>query len=220
MAVIKYKNVVDEPVTTEVISLSGEVIEINRSNKTHLHASGGGARASSSNGRSYASTSPISVSSTNSVHDDIYILTDTGEEVFIQLVNWEHAGIRKGHNIQVMWLRANINDKRTVSTAYAVVNNRNLNKVLFNDKIMKECTDASGFFALVNHFTGVEKIVIGLTLVLSIMTIILFPVFLFFIIRYLDKKYSKIWADVINEQMKPQLRELLLPPIRNQTQKT
>lgn len=108
MSTIQFTNIAGEQVTAEVISLAGEVIDINRSNQTHLHANGGSAYASSHNGRASASVSPISVTSTNSVHDDVYILTESGEEVFIQLVNWENAGIRKGHYIQAIWLKVNI----------------------------------------------------------------------------------------------------------------
>ena len=153
MSVIKYKNIADEPVTAEVISISGEVLEVNRSNKTHLHASGGGSSASSSNGRAYARTSPVSVSSTNTVHDDIYLLTDSGEEVFIQLVNWEHAGIRKGHHVQAIWLKVNINDKKNFSTSYALVNNRDLKKVHYNDDVLTQCISVSSFFKAISQLS-------------------------------------------------------------------
>ena len=100
MPTIQYTNIAGEPVTAVVTSLAGEVIEINRSNQTHLHASGGSAYASSHNGRATASVSPVAVSSTTSVHDDVYIATETGEEIFLQLVNWENAGIRKENQMR------------------------------------------------------------------------------------------------------------------------
>ena len=105
MPSIQFNNIAKEPLTADVYSLSGQVVAINRSNQTHLHASGGSAYASVTHqGYASASVSPVNITSTNSVYDDVYILTESGEELFIQLVNWENAGIRQGHYIQAIWL--------------------------------------------------------------------------------------------------------------------
>lgn len=215
MSNIQFTNLVGQTVTAEVISISGEVIEINRSNQTRLHASGGGAYASSHNGHSSASVSPISVSSTNSVHDDVYILTESGEEVFIQLVNWENAGIRKGHHIQALWLKGTVDNKKPFSSPYLAVNNRSLNKVLYNEAGIYTLLSSSSIiktilvaFMKANIFM---KIWVGISIFLAT-TIILSPILgitVMFMVKGLEYKLPVL----ANQEIKPKLNEFLLPAI-------
>ena len=132
MPSIQFNNIAKEPLAADVYSLSGQVVAINRSNQTHLHASGGSAYASVTHqGYASASVSPVNITSTNSVYDDVYILTESGEELFIQLVNWENAGIRQGHYIQAIWLNiTGVNPPK--ATPYLVINNRSLGKIIYN----------------------------------------------------------------------------------------
>ena len=60
MPSIQFNNIAKEPLTADVYSLSGQVVAINRSNQTHLHASGGSAYASVTHqGYASASVSPV-----------------------------------------------------------------------------------------------------------------------------------------------------------------
>lgn len=226
MSLIQFKNLNGKPVQAEVISVAGQVIDINRSNQTHLHASGGGAYASSSNGRSSASVSPISVKSTNSVHDDVYILTETGEEVFLQLVNWENAGIRKGHFIEAIWLKVD-NGISTFSTPYVVINNRSLNKVLYDNnqllELVKPTDIKQSFVTFISILSPMAKIVCGIILAACIlmlistplMIIVLLPV-LAGLLAFIAKNAIKQLAPLMEKEVKPRLHPLLLPPITKQ----
>lgn len=215
MPTIQYSNVANEPVTAEVISISGEVIEINRSNQTHLHASGGGAYASSSTSygghtRVTAHTSPVSVTSSTSVHDDVYLLTDTGEEVFLQLVNWENAGIRKGHHIQVIWLDNLVNNQTKIPTPYAIVNNRSLNKVLYDNEGLAEglkaTTQLKALIAAFKHSS------IGLKIGWIACLIIFFPISVVPFKVMLDNQRATR-LKLLEQTVKPQITKFLLPPL-------
>lgn len=215
MPTIHYTNVSNEPVTAEVISISGEVIEINRSNQTHLHASGGSAHASASthyggHTRVTAHTSPVSVSSSTSVHDDVYLLTETGEEVFIQLVNWENAGIRKGHQIQVIWLNYSFSNGKKYATPYVIVNNRNLNKILYNnDKLSLGFQATSTIKVIIAAFKHASII---LKLIFLASLAIFFPIAIVplkvMIANQRDFILKKVETDI-----KPQIAKFLLPPL-------
>lgn len=217
---IQYTNIAGEPVTAEVTSLAGEVIEINRSNQTHLHASGGSDYASTHNGRATASVSPVAVSSTTSVHDDVYIITETGEEIFLQLVNWENAGIRKGHHIQVMWLRVTIDNKGSFSTPYVVVNNRSLNKVLYDDfKLQDVVKPSSKGKTAITAFNILSPIAKAGTVILAIVfffSIFLIPAIAGLYVWLVKNLLSKLPA-LVNRSVKPQLQALLLPPVNKST---
>lgn len=223
MSVIHYNNIANEPMSAKVISIAGQVIDINRSNQTHLHATGGGAYASSHNGSASARVSPISVHSTNSVHDDVYILTEAGEEVFIQLVNWEKAGIRKGHTIQVIWLdiTADNNPNAGFATPYVVVNNRSLNTVLYNDRNLmdtvkpttKTMTIKTAFMLL----STPAKIIFGIICAFCVMTVVLIPVVSVIYMYVMYRLLGKLPA-FTNRELKPKLQPFLLPPVARQTQ--
>ena len=221
MPSIQFSNIAKEPVTAEVISISGKVLEINRSNQTHLHASGGRAYASS-HSNSYgshatASVSPISVTSSNSVHDDVHLLTDSGEEVFLQLVNWENAGIRQGHMIQAIWLQVK-NPKSSFATSYVVVNNRSLNRVLYNDNqlatVVKPSSFAKVFTAYGNILGPITKIVLPIIVFFCLITIILAPVVGVIAVGLTNFLKTKL-PGIANSEVKPKLQPFLLPPVNN-----
>lgn len=215
MPTIHYTNVSNEPVTAEVISISGEVIEINRSNQTHLHASGGSAHASASthyggHTRVTAHTSPVSITSSTSVHDDVYLLTETGEEVFLQLVNWENAGIRKGHQIQVIWLDNLVNNQTKLPTPYAIVNNRSLNKVLYDNDSLSEGIKATS--TLKANIAAFKHSSIGLKIGLIACLIIFFPIGIVPFKVMLDNQRGTR-LKMLEQDVKPQLTKFLLPPL-------
>lgn len=223
MSVIHYNNIANEPMSAKVISIAGQVIDINRSNQTHLHATGGGAYASSHNGSASARVSPISVHSTNSVHDDVYILTEAGEEVFIQLVNWEKAGIRKGHTIQVIWLdiTADNNPKAGFATPYVVVNNRSLNTILYDDKNLMDTVKPTTKLTSIKTAFGVlsptSKVMYSIAFIFCLVTVVLIPV-AFAIFPYVIYSLLSKLPAFTNRELKPKLQPLLLPPVARQAQ--
>lgn len=216
MSTIQFSNIAGEPVTAEVISLAGEVIAINRSNQTHLHATGGSAYASSHGGHSTARVSPISISSTNSVHDDVYIRTESGEEQFVQLINWQNAGIRQGHHIQLLSFNVNINNRKQFPIYNAVVNNRSLNKVIYDERLMGYMIDPitylKTFQAMFQTLNPTIAIICGIAIVICVISIILIPVAAL-IIYVISKKYLAKFPLVVAAQVKPKLQPLLLSPV-------
>lgn len=220
MTTIAYHNIAGDPVTAEVISISGEVIDINRSTQTHLHASGGGAYASSHNGRSSASVSPISVSSTNSVHDDVYILTETGEEVFVQLINWERAGIRKGHQIQLLSFNVNVNNRKQFPIYNAVVNNRSLNRLLYDERLMGYMVDpvtyVKTFVSMFKTLNPTVAIICIVAIIFCLISVILIPLAVL-IVYVISKKFLTKFPAVVAKEVKPKLNQILLPPVSKAT---
>lgn len=216
MSLIQFHNIAGEPVTADVRSVAGEVIAINRSNQTHLHATGGSAYASHHGGHSTARVSPISISSTNSVHDDVYIKTATGEEQFVQLVNWQNAGIRQGHFIQILSFDVNVNNRKQFPIYHAVVNNRSLNKIIYDERLMAYMVDPltylKTFYGLYKTLNPTIAIICGIAIAVCLISVILIPVALL-IVYVLFKKYVAKFPSVVASEVKPKLKDILLPPI-------
>lgn len=219
MSTIQFTNIAKENLTADVHSLSGQVIAINRSNQTHLHASGGGAYASvNQHGHASARVSPVNITSSTSVHDDVYILTESGEEVFVQLVNWENAGIRQGHHIQLIWLNiTSYNPPKP--TPYVIVNNRSLNKVLYNyealGNVVRPTKFSKVFTAYGQILSTTAKIVCCVLIFIGIITIILAPLVVVVAktcSHYLNKKLP----DVAQREVTPKLQSFLLPALPKQ----
>lgn len=151
-----YKTALGRKASIEVRSLTGEVIDINRNVKTHLNVSGGGSYSSSGNGHATASSRPINVRSSNSVHDDVFVTDSNGTEHHLVLVDWESSGIRKGHTIQVLsvynfqyegykQIVTNLDD-------YVVVNNKGLNKVFYNNSLIKRISSPPAMKDVISDF--------------------------------------------------------------------
>lgn len=219
MSTIQFSNIAGEPVTAEVISLAGEVIAINRTNQTHLHATGGSAYASNHGGHTTARVSPVTISSTNSVHDDVYIRTESGEEQFVQLINWQNAGIRQGHHIQLLSFNVNINNRKQFPIYNAVINNRSLNKVIYDERLMGYLVDPvtylKTFQAMYKTLNPTVAMICAIAIVICVISIILIPV-AGLIIYIISKKYLAKFPSVVAKEVKPKLNPLLLPPITNQ----
>lgn len=220
MPTIHFNNIAGEPVTADVISIAGEVIAINRSTQTHLHATGGSAYASSHGGHSTAHVSPIAISSTNSVHDDVYIRTQSGEEQFVQLINWQNAGIRQGHHIQLLSFNVNINNRKQFPIYNAVINNQSLNQVIYDERLMGYLIDPITYLktvqAMFKTLNPTVAIICGIAIIICVVSVILIPIAAL-IIYVISKNYLAKFPSVVATEVKPKLQDLLLPAITPQT---
>lgn len=210
---IQFNNIAKEPLTADVYSLSGQVVAINRSNQTHLHASGGSAYASVTHqGYASASVSPVNITSTNSVYDDVYILTESGEELFIQLVNWENAGIRQGHYIQAIWLNiTGVNPPK--ATPYLVINNRSLGKIIYNYQGLGDAIRPTKFLEAFTAYryisTTPEKIFVLIALFIGFITIILLPLVVI-VAKGCRNHLEKKLPQIAERELIPKLQPFLL----------
>lgn len=216
---LQFHTTADELVSAEVTSISGQVLAVNRSNQTHLNVSGGSAYASSHNGHASASVKPVSIQSSNSVHDDVYILTETGEEVFVPLINWQNAGIRQGHYIQLIQLYIPGSKSVHRSSPYALINNRSLNRVLYHEQLLKDATNPlqtmATLKAIGREIGNPLLTTIGVILiVIFTLTVILIP-FALGIFALMVKKLNAKADGIVNREIKPNLNQFLLPAVKN-----
>ena len=156
----------------------------------------------------------MSISSTNSIHDDVSIRTENGEEQFVQLVNWQNAGIRQGHHIQI--LSFNINNRKQFPIYNAVINNRSLNKVLYDERLMAYIVDPvtylKTFQSIFKILNPAVAIICIIAIVICIISIILIPVAAL-IIYIISKKHLAKFPSVVAKEVKPKLKPFLLLPI-------
>lgn len=138
----------------KVRTLQGQVIDIRRNNKTHISTSGGYASASAGRGYVSASVTPVRISSTSSVHDDVYLRLATGEETAIKLVNWDDMPMRPGHEIKVAWLYSVDGSK---STPILAVENISLNKRMFENYSHKKSDYVEPFMEKIKFFDVKKK---------------------------------------------------------------
>lgn len=215
MPIINYENIAKESLTAEIYSVCGKVVAISRSNQTHVHASGGGAYASSHQGHATASVAPIKITSSNSVHDDVHLITEAGEEIFLQLVNWENAGIREGHTIQAIWLNIT-SSKPAKATPYLVINNRSLGKVLYNQQGLSNAVRPTSFTKSLTAYKNIlstpAKIGLPIFILFCLITIILTPLVVVTAVgmrHFLEKKLP----EVAQRDLVPKINNFVLPKV-------
>jgi hypothetical protein len=100
---------------------TGEVLKSSKFSTTHV--SGGG---STSNGS-------VSISSSSTIHDQVFIVDKNNQEHNIRLSNWD-INVREGHTLTFCWIIKN--GKETGK--YVSVFNRTTNENLYNNDILKK----------------------------------------------------------------------------------
>lgn len=171
----------DKPFLGDIISLTGEVIKINRSVTTQVHTSGGGGSVSSrGNGRTNVRFDPVSTTTTNTLHDDIYLIDGDGKEHFIQVQDKPELGIREGHQIQLLSVSANVAGNPMVAP-YVAIKNKTLDKVIFDYTPFKplQFYQATAFRMSKKNFentTTTKKVFIIIGICLTIMLAVLPPI--------------------------------------------
>ena len=107
----------------ELYWVTGAVAETGKNMETKVHGSGGG-----SYGGAYGGTAPVRISSTTTVHDQIFVVDREGKEHSFQLQDFNVA-CRTGNEVTVLWAVR----KGKKSGPYVVVHNRTTSKTYFQE---------------------------------------------------------------------------------------
>lgn len=83
----------------EIHFLTGEIQDFNERVETHVHGSGGGGHIA--NGTGYVDETVIT--STNTVHQNIFLRDDSGQLHPIELTNWT-LPFARGHRLTAAWI--------------------------------------------------------------------------------------------------------------------
>ncbi len=86
---------------SKTLSLSwftGKVVGTTKNLETKVHGGGGGGY--SSQGTGY--TAPVTITSTTTVHDQLFLIDPSGKECSLQLQNFDLA-CRESHDVTVLW---------------------------------------------------------------------------------------------------------------------
>ncbi len=84
--------------------MTGEVVGADKSSTMQVHGGGGGGTGHIVGGHGYTTTSPVSVTSTTTIHDQIFLRDSAGKERSFQLSNFNVA-CRDGHKLSILWAK-------------------------------------------------------------------------------------------------------------------
>ncbi len=114
----------------DLYSFTGKVAQANKHMETQVYGGGGGGYSYKGTGTS----APISISSTTVVHDEVFLIDEKGEEVALQLSNFDLA-VREGHILTALWLIKEGKD----SGKYIIIYNHNIKKRSINHSALRPC---------------------------------------------------------------------------------
>lgn len=104
-------------------SVTGKVVATNKNMETRVSGGGGGGYTHQGTGFS----SPVTVTSTTTIHDQIFLVDDTGREHSFQLQDFNVA-CREGNVLKVIWAVKKGKDKGD----YIIVQNNSTGQSFFN----------------------------------------------------------------------------------------
>jgi len=116
------------PKTVHLYSTTGVVQEAGKRSETHVHGSGGGSALPMSGSH----TTNVRITSTTTVHDDLFIVDDDGKEHAFQLQDFDVA-VRKGNRITIT--HAIASNKQ--SGPYILVQNHSTRQHFFKKKRLR-----------------------------------------------------------------------------------
>lgn len=111
-------------------SFTGRVAQASKHMETQVYGSGGGGYSYQGTG----STAPVNISSTTVVHDQVFLVNETGKEVALQLSNFNLA-VREGHILTALWIIKEGKD----SGYYAIIYNRTTEERSIKDSALWSC---------------------------------------------------------------------------------
>ncbi|OOR89404.1 hypothetical protein B0181_06910 [Moraxella caviae] len=201
----------------EVCSISGKVIDVRRTVKTHIsgrsHALAGG-----KNRYAHAGTS---IKSSNTTHDEVYIVNEAGKEEVLRLTNFEEANIRAGHHVQALYFKGFSPKGDPTTTPYILINNRSLDKVVKKYDEIIEPLFKTGLIGLMKlQFNQISSSVVFVALVIIPLIIALFTALIFtpvfaagYLIwwMYASRNINKQAEELFGE-IDLQIKQYLLPP--------
>ncbi len=107
--------------------VTGKVASAEKQLETKV--SGGGGGGGSYRGTGY--TAPVTVSSTTTTHDAIYLVDGSGQEHALRLQDWD-LSVREGHELTAVWLIK----KGKSSGDYVAMHNATLKETNYDDKTL------------------------------------------------------------------------------------
>lgn len=147
-----------------VHSLTGTITGYNQHVETHVHASGGGGTFVKGSG----SVAPIEVSSTNTLHKEVFLEDGDGRTHALNLTGW-NVPLAQGHRMVLVWVK----DRDDATGPYVALKNLTTGQYIVNDKpvqeycrpplgrVVKWVAAAGGVFGLV-AWTSLTGIVVGI----------------------------------------------------------
>jgi len=96
---MKYKDIIVGGKLYAIYYVQGGVVGKDKQMETRVHGGGGGGATYQGTG----GTAPISISSTSTIHDKVYLDTGNGKEAVIEVQDWDIA-CREGHRMTVVWV--------------------------------------------------------------------------------------------------------------------
>lgn len=131
------KDVVLYGKTYTFCDFTGQLMDISKQRETHISGSGGGGATWDG----YGTTAPINIQSSTTLHEDLYLMNDSGQEKHFKMRNWDITG-RIGHTMQVVWVIA----PRRKTGPYVAVYNHSLDMVHWANNQMHKLAVAHYFF--------------------------------------------------------------------------
>lgn len=116
-------------VPVKVYSFTGKVTDSNKQLETKVSGSGGGGAVYQGNG----AVAPINIQSSTTVHDQFFLIDESGKEISVKLQNWDVA-LRTQHVIQIIWAIP----AKASNGPYVTINNQNLDQVTWSDEQLKK----------------------------------------------------------------------------------
>jgi hypothetical protein len=120
-------------------SVTGRVANTSKNLETRVHGGGGG--GSTYQGTGYAA--PVTISSTTTVHDQIFLIDSEGKEHSFQLADFDIA-CREGNELTVIWSIKQGNK----TGEYIVVHNQTTSKTFFNIGALRRMFKPPWYFLL------------------------------------------------------------------------
>lgn len=149
-------------VPVKIYSFTGTVLDNSKQRETKVTGSGGGGAVYNGSG----AVAPVSIQSSTTVHDQMFLIDDTGYEKAINLQNW-NLSVRTGHIVQILWA---ITGKENEGP-YVTVKNQNLNTIDWADTQLKNVVSPClrnhlliglALSIVVGYFAGFGLFVLGI----------------------------------------------------------
>lgn len=100
-----------------IYSLTGEVKDSRKWTSTHVSGGGGGGGGYLHGGSGYVSTQPVTITSTTTTHDQLFVQASDGQEICVETSD-ANLQVRPGHKVSVLWGIKNGKDRGNYWTIY------------------------------------------------------------------------------------------------------
>ncbi len=137
--------------------ISGRVASISKRSETHVSGSGGGGRGHTIHGTGGSSTSPITISSTTTVHDDLFLIEKDGKEHSFHLRNFDLACM-EGNTVTIAFAIMEDKDSSPPIAAY----NNSTRRAFYNNRVINEMHTPHYMYGVLSFFVALSLSVVFL----------------------------------------------------------